>query len=300
MSEPVHRYLATVGTFDGLHQGHLHLLSELVHKAKYLSLEPLVITFDAHPLSVVGAGSVSPPSLIDGALKLEKLSNIVGDSNVKVLHMSPELLRLTGLEFFNKIQADYGVEAVLMGFNNHIGSDRTTASGLKAQGVPVYEATAAPGQSRSSSLLRRAVAKCNMDEVYAILGHPYYYRGRVVHGKHLGSTIGFPTANIAGLEKDQLLPPDGVYFVAVNVDGKIHEGIANIGTCPTIDASNTERSLEVYILGLDASADLYGEFLGVYFLSFYRSEKRFGTIEALKTQLEADRQAAVEFFEPKH
>lgn len=278
--------IAAVGMFDGVHRGHAHLLQRLVAEARARSLRPLVLTFSSHPLSVLRPQSA--PKLISGTdMRRELLMEIPGIEDVEILDFDEASFKATAADFLAGLKDKYGVEALVMGFNNHIGSDRRSGEELVAEGYDVIVADEYPGGATSSSRLRQSIVEGDFEEARNLAGHPFAVRGKVVEGRHLGRTIGFPTANIAPLEPHQLLPREGVYAVDVRLpDGTIHRGMANIGSNPTV--GGTHDTLEVNIF--DFSGDLYGATLDIIFLRRIRSERRFPTLAALAAQLASDRQ----------
>ncbi len=286
-------FMATAGMFDGVHAGHRHALEALGSKAAAEGLRPLVFTFTQHPLTVTAPDRA--PRLLTTLPQREALiKSVLPDAKVVALDPSSGLLSLTSREFLKKIKNEYGVEAFAMGFNNHIGRDRASASQLQDADVPVAGLPEFPDCRHCSSSIRQAIAECRFSDAERSLGHPWEYIGKVEHGKQLGRSIGFPTANVAAVEPWQLLPPTGVYAVDVALpDGSRRRGMANIGYRPTVDASGAPLSFEIHIL--DVSPDLYDKNIGVRFLGRIRDEKRFGSLEELQRQLQADAQAARRF-----
>lgn len=283
-------YLATVGTFDGVHRGHLHLLAQLRQKAAERGLTPLVFALSPHPLAILRPGT--EPALLSLPEARATMIHTLGHvPHVRLLSLSVADCALSGADFLARLKEKYGVEAFLMGFNNHIGSDRATAQDLADAPVPVLEAGPLPESAASSSAIRSALQSGDIERATALLGHSYVYTGHVVHGKQLGRTIGFPTANIAPVDPLQLMPAPGVYAVDILIGTTLRRGMANIGVRPTVDATGAPISFEVNIFDFDA--DLYGHTLDIAFISRLRDERRFDSTEALASQLAADRAAAL-------
>ena len=285
------RYVATVGMFDGVHRGHVFLLRKLAEVARERGLEPMVFTFAGHPMCQL-APCQAPKTLTTAAQRADMIRQATGINRVEILDPKPELLSLTGNQFLHHIHDTYAVDAFLMGFNNHIGSDRADASALASACMPVIVMPELPAEYKvNSSTIRQALAEGRIEDATDILGHRWHYRGHVVHGRQLGRTIGFPTANIEPLEACQLLPKPGVYAVDVTLpEGRTLRGMANIGHRPTVDCADAPMSFEVNIF--DCDADLYGTVLDVAFLGRLRDERPFSSVEALRLQLVADREAA--------
>ncbi len=280
-------YIAAVGMFDGVHRGHAYLLRTLCEKAKIFNLKPLALTFARHPLSILRPKIA--PRLLTGVRQRAELIHATGVENVAIFDFHREDFALTAEEFIEKIKIEYSVVALLMGFNNHIGSDRRSGAELRDAGFPVVVSDALPNMEVSSSQVRAAIYDANFRKAEELLSHAYSVCGSVEEGRHIGRTIGFPTANIHPEEDAQLLPPDGVYAVDVLIDGSQIRGMANIGTRPTVGGHR--RTFEVHII--DFGSDLYGKQLCISFLSRLRDEQRFESIEALALQLAADKEAAL-------
>lgn len=284
---------ATAGMFDGVHRGHQFMLGRFADEARHRGLEPVVFTFARHPLSVI-APDRTPALLSAPGQRADLIRELTGIRRVEIIEPTPELMRATARKFLDDLRRRYGVETFAMGFNNHIGSDRATAQAL-ASGAPADIIALPPlpsDQPVNSSAIRSAIAAGDISAAEAMLGHRWTYRGTVVPGKQLGRTIGFPTANIEGAVAGLLLPPGGVYAVDVTLgDGSRYRGMANIGSRPTVDAEGAPTSFEVNIFGY--SGDLYGRTVDIDFLARLRDERRFPSLDSLRRQLEADRDAAL-------
>lgn len=289
--------IGAVGMFDGVHLGHRHLLNTLAKEAKVRNLKPIAFTFAQHPAALLHP-EAAPAVLSDTSLRADLIRQC-GIEDVVVLNFSAEDLRRTAKQFISKLRNEYDINALVMGYDNHIGSDRLNGAGVQ-QLVPstlpalvvASPFTLIDGSTPSSSAIRVAVANADMAVANNILGYPFTVRGKVAEGRRIGRTIGFPTANVVPLDVAQLLPPDGAYAVDVLMpDKNIRRGAANIGFRPTLNDGRA-RTLEVHIPGF--SGDLYGVQLDVRFLKFLRSEQRFDSLDALAAQLNADTAQALE------
>lgn len=286
------RYVATAGMFDGVHRGHQFLLRQLAAEAHRRSLQPLVFTFSRHPLEII-APQRAPKLLTTPGQRIDLIRELSGIEHVELLDSTPEFLRTTGRAFLEGLHRDHHVDAFAMGFNNHIGSDGATAATLDND-APV-DIIALPEMESdepiNSTAVRSALTSGDINAAERILGHRWQYRGKVVGGKRLGRTIGFPTANIEGERSGLILPPNGVYAVDITLpDGLTRRGMANIGCRPTVDAPDSPATLEVNIFGFDSN--IYGAAADITFLRRLRDEKPFANLEELRRQLEADRSAA--------
>lgn len=286
--------VAAVGMFDGVHLGHCSVLDRLSAEARSRSMQSLALTFSRHPLELVDAKR-APHLITDTATRITLLRS-GGIDRAETLDFTPELRALSGRAFLDMLHRRYGVRVLVMGYDNHIGSDRldaaaaavlTPCTGIEI--VQVDERTIQGTGSLSSTSIRNALATGNVTRAACILGRYYTVEGTVTSGNRLGRTIGFPTANID--TPSDIIIAEGAYAVDVTIDGDSRRmrGMANIGRRPTL-GKNGERRLEVNIF--DFSADIYGRRLRIEFLQLLRDETQFASLDDLKQQLTADRQAA--------
>lgn len=280
---------AVTGTFDGVHLGHRHLLSALRRVAAARGLEPMALTFSRHPLAVIAPERV--PAELTSIAERCRLIRTEG-VGAEVVDFDEALRRLTALEFLTMLRERYGVELFLLGFNNHIGSDKVGADSprlaeiARRSGVEILAADEHPDVAVSSSAVRAALAQGRVEDAAAMLGRPYRLEGTVESGRQLGRTIGFPTANLRP-DAAAAVPAPGVY--AADVDGR--RAVVNIGRRPTVEGrDDAPISIEAHIL--DFSGDLYGKRLALDFISRLRGEKRFDSIDELKSAIAADVKAA--------
>lgn len=283
------RPIVTVGSFDGLHLGHIYLIDELVEFAHRENAPSAVVTFSMHPREYMTGKAM--PALTTPPHK-RKLLLEHGVDAVLLLEFNEQLRQLSADDFVSEcIVGAMNARALLVGFNNRIGKDgEGTFEVLKAIGekhnlkVVEAERIEVSGQAMSSTAIRQHVQNGDFLWARKMLGRPYSLVGVVQHGDARGRTIGYPTANISliGLA----YPPRGVYGVRITIDGKTHIGAANIGLRPTVDKSRTMPLLEVHVL--DFNSDLYGQEVEVEFLFRVRDERMFDSLESLKSQLRAD------------
>ncbi|MCM1310640.1 MAG: riboflavin biosynthesis protein RibF [Bacteroides sp.] len=269
---------AVIGTFDGVHRGHRFLLDRLKAEAKKRGLEPLAITFSAHPLAQI-CPEKQPPALST----LEERLRLIGIST-EVLDFDYQLRQMTARGFLAMLRNRFDVSLFLLGFNNTIGSDRLGVrelAGKTVDGVEILAVSEYPTLSVSSSAIRQALADGNITMANRMLGRPYSLTGTVVHGKQLGRTIGFPTANIAP-PASMTIPVPGVYAARIGQ----HTAVVNIGRRPTVDAENAPISIEAHIVNFNG--DLYGQTLTVEFIARLRDEKKFSSLDELEAAISND------------
>lgn len=284
--------IATVGNFDGCHRGHRRVLSTLIGEGSRRGLEPLVITFSNHPLDII-APERAPRSLMTPDEKKERLEKIVG--YCKMLEFTPELCRLTARQWLERMRDDYGVQALVLGYDNTFGADGRQLSQDDyialghLLGIDIIIADAVAGCS--SSLARKAVSDGDMEEAARILGRYYRLPGRVAHGDRIGTSIGIPTANIDPATQ-LIIPPDGVYagYLAVpdgNNSKEYRQAVINVGHRPTIDDKFSHSlRIEAHIPGWDG--DIYGAGTEILFVKRLRDEIRFDSLSLLKEQIGKD------------
>lgn len=289
--------VATIGTFDGMHLGHQHLAARLLDEARSRGGRAMVFTFGNHPRQA--------PLLMPVAEKVGWLERM--GIEVSVLDFTPELKSMSAGDFMARLAGEYGVTTLLMGFNNHFGHDRPDrfegyvelGARLGIDVVPVTEVLLS-GVERgvSSSAIRRLLVECRPEEAWAMLGRPYKVGGIVAHGKEVGRTIGFPTANVEPLCGEQLIPGRGVYAARVRLlsgNGAVYPAMLNVGHRPTVDVKGAPVSIEAHLLG-GFAGQIYGCDVEVEFLKYLRPERRFDSLDGLKRQLTDDARRVTTLF----
>ena len=287
--------IATTGFFDGVHLGHRLVIERLVSLARERGDESLVVTFWPHPRAVLQDGA-RELRLLNSLEEKKGLLRNLGVDRVEVLDFTRSFAALTAEQYLRDILRDrFGVTTLLMGYDNRLGSDRLTAASLKpiADGMGMELIELSPLSFRpseasgeiSSTQIRAALEEGDIAHASEMLGYGYALKGVVVAGNRLGRTIGFPTANMKLYEPLKLVPGRGVYVVDAEVLGKKYRGMTNIGLRPTVGGSFT--TIETHILDFDE--DIYGLPLRITFLRRLRDEVHFPSLEALKRQLEKDR-----------
>ena len=288
-------YAATIGFFDGVHQGHRFLMERLKAIAKERGMQSMAITFERHPRQVVQGGW--RPELLTQLHEKLKLLKATGIDTVVVLRFNRQMAALSAREFMELMYDRLGVRLLLTGYDNRFGHDRSEGfEGYQrygqALGIEVLcgDALTIGQQNVSSSWVRQLLKEGKVEEAARCLGRPYSISGQVVHGEQIGRTIGFPTANLQP-EDDTLIPQDGVYAVMVDLDnGSHHQGIMNIGTRPTFNG--TGRTLETNLL--EPVGDLYDQQLIIHFIARLRDEQQFPSAEALAVQIMKDKEQATD------
>ena len=287
---PLRATVLTLGNFDGVHLGHQAILAALIARARALGGRAVVLTFEPHPVAVLAPGR-APLMLQTLHDRLASLAGLGVDVTV-VQRFTRAFAALDPEAFVREFLLRHlELAHVVVGYNVNFGRDRAgTADTLRALGARlgfavevVGPVAAGDGGQVSSTRLRALLQEGDMPRARALLGRPYALRGRVVVGDRRGRTLGFPTANLH-LRAGLLLPPDGVYAVGVEVDGRSHEGVLNIGVRPTF--AGRRRTIEVHLL--DFSGDLYRRWLVVKLIERLRGEQAFSGPEALRAAIARD------------
>ena len=283
---------ATIGSFDGVHTGHIAMLGELRAAAAEKGLPLVVVTFANHPRLLFNSES-TPFLLTPGCVREELLASAGVDCCV-MLDFDRAMASMSAECFMREVLVErLGVQLLAVGYDHHFGKP-AAGEGLeqyisygRKYGVEVFgtKPFAVGDTIVSSSAVRRALSAGDVEAAKAFLGRSYALHGTVVHGAGIGRQLGFPTANISLPDAMQQLPADGVYEVDVTLDGENHKGVMNIGRKPTV-ASGKERTLEVHIIGFEGN--IYGRPVTVEFVRRLRGEQSFVNIDALRFQIEVD------------
>lgn len=279
--------VVALGSFDGLHLGHMAVINSAKNLANMLDAIPCICTFSEHPLKVLTGKE--PPALFAGDVKDEAFRatgvEVVRLDFASIMHMSPE-------EFFEEILfKTLHVAGVCCGFNYTFGEkgkgtpellDRLCAEkGVVFSASPAMELDGTPV---SSTRIRNALCGGNVELANRMLGRPFKYRQQVVDGDKRGRTWGIPTIN-QPFPEELVTPRHGVYASRCVVDGRTYFGATNIGVRPTVKEDDPVSS-ETYLL--DYEGDLYGKFVDISLLKFLRPEKKFETVEELEAQIRTD------------
>jgi len=283
-----------IGNFDGLHLGHAKILRVLCRISRGGCLRPVVLTFDPHPERALGRSRTLMIQTLEQRLALMKRRGL---STVLVTAFDERLSRLTPQEFVKKILKDrLNAAAVVVGRDFRFGRNRTgtiktlaaegRALGLRVLSVPQVRRN---GRVVSSSLIRALLSQGRVEEARQLLGRPYQVAGRVVSGRSVGRTIGFPTANLRSANE---ILPRGVFITLARVGTRLYPSVTNIGFRPTFGPGR----LSLESLLLDFSGGLYGRPMDVHFLKKIRQERKFSSPAALAGRIALDVQSARDYF----
>lgn len=288
----------TLGVFDGLHLGHQLIMQTVVGRARAVGAVPTVITFEPHPRAVLHPES-APPLLQTFDQKIEALG-VLGIEQTIVIHFDQAFSQVRAQDFLRDAVVDrlhakevYLGRGFAFGHNREGNIDllRSVSQSLGFFADEVAEVRLR-GRRVSSSRIRELLQHGHVNPARRMLGRPYGVEGRVMRGAERGVSLGFPTANLH--PQNRVIPRNGVYVTATLIEGQWRRSVTNVGTRPTFE-SGVDTSVETFVMNW--SGDLYGDVVRVRFLHRLRDEKKFNSIEELKSQIEHDVARAENFFE---
>ena len=291
------RTVLTLGVFDGLHLGHQLVMRTVVERARELNAVPTVITFDPHPRAVLHPES-APPLLQTLDQKVEGFG-VLGIEQTIVVAFTKDFSLIRAEDFLGDVVKErLQAKEVYLGRGFAFGHNRegniellrrvSADLGFFADEVPEVRLR---GQRVSSSDIRRLLSQGKVNLARRMLGRPYGVEGRIEHGSERGHQLGFPTANLH--PRNRVIPRNGVYVTGTLIGGQWRRSVTNIGLRPTFGAE-TEPSVETFVMNW--AGDLYGDVLRVRFLHRLRDEKKFGSLEELKEQINKDVSRAQTYF----
>lgn len=293
--------IVTSGTFDGVHLGHIKILNRLREITEASNGESVLITFWPHPRLVLQP-DFELKLLTDFDEKMLLLEKYGIDHLVKI-PFTKTFSTLSSEAFVKDILIEkINTSKLVIGYNHHFGRNREGSFEYLKQNAADYgfeieeiarQDVALVGVS--STKIRKALEKGEVDIAQKLLGRNYSVEGTVIHGNKNGKKIGFATANIHVNDTHKLIPADGVYAVKISYGRKEFPGMLNIGNRPTI--KDNSKTIEVHII--DFSEDIYDEKLEIAFVKRVRDEVKFESLEALKQQLRKDKGEVLEILKSR-
>lgn len=283
--------VATVGVFDGVHQGHMEIISRLATLAKERNCESVVITFEPHPRLVLPHhAEVKLLQTLDEKLQRFELAGV---GAVLVIPFDKDFAKITPHDFIKNVLVEsLKVSHVITGYDHFFGQNRQGDYEMlskmgKQFGFTVDELpmVLVSEHTVSSSSIRRALLDGDVKMASGMLGYPYSITGEVVTGNKIGRNIGYPTANLKPNSSYKLIPGQGVYATIINIEGNSFKGMTNIGYRPTIDADHLTIEVNIF----DFNQDIYSKSITLSFIDRIRNEKRFASLGDLQLQLACDK-----------
>ena len=291
------KHAISIGVFDGVHKGHLALVSKMLSEGNTRGLSGGVVTFYPHPVAVIRP-DIEFTYLTSLQNRIELLQ-AVGVEFVSVLEFDEQLQRVSARNFCEMLVEESQMELLVVGEDFKLGRNGEgdikilenigLELGFEVISVPLVQESTS---KVSSTRIREALNSGSMEEVGSLMGHRYQLDGTVILGDQRGRTIGFPTLNV-DIEKDRLIPPNGVYITETFIKNEKYASVTNIGSRPTftIDSKN---HLETHLL--DFNEDVYGEHATVEFISRLRNERKFNSGDELVQQIKNDVKNTVDHF----
>jgi riboflavin kinase/FMN adenylyltransferase len=292
--------VVTIGTFDGVHLGHQKIIEQLNLEAAKNGGESVLLTFDPHPRIVLFPENhnVKLIQTLDEKFQVLEKFDL---KNVVLIPFTTEFSELSAIDFIEQILVgNLKAKKVVIGYDHQFGRNREgnihfLKSVSEKYGFEVIEISAKSIDeiNISSTKIRDSLLLGDVQTAKLFLSRPYEISGTVVKGNQLGRTLGFPTANVKVDSELKLVPANGVYAVQVKIDGKMHFGVMNIGTKPTVNSSN-EKSLEVHIF--DFNKVIYGDIITVFMEKHIRNEQKFANLDELKRAISNDEIICRQYF----
>jgi len=284
--------VVTAGTFDGVHKGHVKILEQVIAQAKANDGHSYLLTYHPHPRLVLQPEYMGLKVLTSLDEKLQILEAI-GLDRVLVLTFTKEFSQYSGRQYVSEILASgLHTRKMIIGYDHRFGHNREDGieflKSVSAEynfSVDEISREDVDSLAVSSTRIRTALESHQIKDATQYLGRPYSITGEVVHGKKLGRTIGYPTANIEINDPHKLIPADGIYAVQVRLtDNSLYGGMLSIGMNPTV--AGKHRTIEVHIF--DFNQDLYGQSISILFIDYLRAEQKYEGLPALQEALAQD------------
>jgi riboflavin kinase/FMN adenylyltransferase len=296
----------TIGSFDGVHNGHRTILAQLIEQAKAVGGTSVLVTFEPHPRLVIAQTAAQAPFQLLNTLE-EKiiLLRATGLDHVVVVPFDAAFSSLSAEAYLRDFLFQrFEPHTIMIGYDHRYGHDRSGdiqtlqawAAGTQTRIIEI-PAKAIDEVTISSTRIRQAILASDFELATKLLGAPFLIAGQVVHGDHLGRTIGYPTANVAITTQHKLLPPDGIYACTVATQAnETYVGMLYLGTRPVVSGAREHR-VEVHLL--DYEGDLYGQEIQISISKWMRGDMQLPNLAALQAQIDADKLAITSYFTQK-
>jgi riboflavin kinase/FMN adenylyltransferase len=294
----------TIGTFDGVHCGHVQIINQLKKEARENNGESVIITFDPHPRMILNEGKkVAPINLLNTLPEKTALLKQQGIDHLVIVPFTKDFSEQTAEEYIENFLVDnFHPQTIIIGYDHHFGKDRKGDYKLleefqqkfnyKVKEIPVH---VLHHVTISSTKIRQALCEGDIQTANECLGYDYFFEGRVIDGNKLGRTLGYPTANIHVNNENKLIPANGIYAVTVSIESendndssfplKTYKGMMSIGLRPTIGGKHVVIEVNIF----DFEKDIYNRNVRVFMKHFLRKEEKFESIEELKIAMDNDK-----------
>lgn len=289
----------TIGTFDGVHIGHKKIIERLTATAKENNLESIILTFFPHPRMVLQKDANI--KLINTMEERSQILERTGLNHLVIHPFSSEFSQLSAKEYVEQMLVKYlKAEKVIIGYDHRFGKGRTAniqdlikygnEFNFKVEEISQQDVE---DVAVSSTKIRKSLETGDIEKANTYLGYNFMLTGKIVKGKQLGRTLGYPTANMHVMETYKLIPKNGVYVVKSCIENKTYYGMTNIGTNPTV--GGTKQTIETYFF--DTEFNLYDKTIQIELLTRIRDEKKFESTAELKEAMSNDEDFAREYID---
>jgi riboflavin kinase/FMN adenylyltransferase len=294
--EPVKNAVVTIGTFDGVHLGHRKIISRIKELADASGGETVILTFFPHPRMILHPEDDNI-KLITTINEKASLMEQIGVDHLIITPFSRDFSNQSAEDYIRDILVNkIGTKKIVIGYDHRFGKDRRGGLDDLLHLAPIYgfDVIEIPEQdinevAISSTRIREALLKADIELANTFLGYPFFITGKVIRGDQIGRQIGYPTANIQIEEKYKLIPADGIFAVKVQLNDMEYKGMAYIGSRPTINGMT--RNIEVNLF--DFNKEIYNETIRMEFHHFVRADVKFNGLDELKIQIAKDKEDVI-------
>ncbi len=289
---PFRNAVITIGTFDGVHEGHKKIIAALVTEAKAVNGESVIITFDPHPRKIVDPDK--PLQLINTLEEKTELLAKTGIDHLVIVPFTPGFAEQTAEQYIKDFLIDnFHPATIIIGYDHHFGKGRKGNYKLLEEKAPVfnYKLLEIPKHildevGVSSTKIRNALLASDIETANKLLGYDFFFEGKVVEGDKLGRQLGYPTANLEYTDKEKIHLGHGVYAVYIEINSVVKKGMLSIGNRPTL--LHSDEKIEVNIFDWDE--EIYGQTLRVVVKKYLRGQEKYDSLEELIRQLHKDKE----------
>lgn len=287
----------TIGTFDGVHQGHRKIIDTLTDMARQCGGESLIITFDPHPRKIVFPNE--PLQLLNTLEEKIQLLSQTGLDHLVIVPFTTEFSELPAPAYIEKFLVEkFHPHSIVIGYDHHFGKNRggnfslleaySKTFGYRLVEIPKHTLNEV---AVSSTKIRKAILSSDVDAANKLLGYSFFFEGKVIHGDKLGRELDYPTANLMYTDETKIHLGHGVYAAEVKFENKLLKGMLSIGSRPTLE--NSDERVEVNIFDFDK--EIYGATLRVTVKKFLRPQEKYNNLEELKHQLARDKEESLKW-----
>ena len=281
----------TIGTFDGVHEGHKKIIDALIREARSVQGEAVIITFHPHPRKIVRPNEHL--QLINTLDEKIELLEKTGIDHLVIVPFNHSFANQTADEYIsNFLVAKFRPHTIIIGYDHHFGKDRQGNFMLLAREADQYNYRLLEipkyilqEVAVSSTQIRQALLNSNIETANKLLGYEFFFEGIVIRGDQLGRKLGYPTANLDYTDFDKIHLGNGVYAAYAEVDGDRYKGMLSVGNRPTLQNSNERVEINLF----DFDRDIYGENIRVIVKNYLRGQEKYSSLEELTTQLGFDK-----------